>query len=102
MPSYLDLARYVFFTATGEHLDETQVNESAYYLGESKNHKVYLYYRPDVEFLKNAPLNKTFAEERLGKWQAGYKTRLVIGSHKYLDDDYLHDHHIEFCQLPFA
>lgn len=102
LPSYLDLARYVFFTATGEQLDETHIKPDAFYLGESKNYRVWLYYQPDVEFLKNAPLNKTFAQETLGEWQPGDKTRLVIGSHKYLDDEFLREHKIEFCQLPFA
>jgi len=102
LPSYLDLARYVFFTATGENLDETQINPDAFYVGESKNYRVWLYYQPDVEFLKNAPLNKDFAQNVLGEWHAGAKTRLVIGSHKFLDDEYLRAQHIEFCQLPFA
>jgi len=102
LPSYLDLARYVFFTATGEQLDETHIKPDAFYLGESKNYRVWLYYQPDVGFLKNAPLNKTFAQETLGEWRAGDKTRLVIGSHKYLDDEFLREHKIEFCQLPFA
>ena len=98
LPSYIDLARYVFFTATGEQLDDAQVNESRYYLGESRLYQVYLLYQPNVEFLKTTPLNLTFAE-RLPKSE---KARLVIASHKYLDDDRLREMHIEFCQLPFA
>lgn len=98
LPSYLELARYVFFTATGERLDDSQVDPSRYYLGESRLYHVYLLYQPDVEFLKTTPLNLTFAEQ-LPKSD---KTRLVIASHKYLDDDRLRDLRIEFCQLPFA
>ena len=99
LPSYPDLARYVFFTATGEQFDESAVNESRYYLGESKQYEVYMLYKPDVAFLKNTPLNMPFAES-LGAFKG--KTRLVIASHKYLDDDRLRDIKIEFCQLPFA
>jgi adenine-specific DNA-methyltransferase len=98
MPAYRDLARYVFFTATGEQLDDTQVDESRYYLGESHQYQVYLLYQPDVEFLKKTPLNLTFAE----RLPASDKVRLVIASHKYLDDDRLREMRIEFCQLPFA
>jgi adenine-specific DNA-methyltransferase len=56
-------------------------------------------YRPDVAFLKNNPLNLAFADS-LGPFKG--KTRLVIASHKYLDDEYLHHYRLEFCQLPFA
>ncbi len=98
MPSYLDLARYVFFTATGEQLDEAQVDEARYYLGESRQYVVYLLYQPNVDFLKNTPLNLSFAQA-LPKSE---KPRLVIASHKYLDDDRLREMRIEFCQLPFA
>ena len=99
LPSYRDLARYVFFTATGEQLDESQINKRCYYLGESQQYSVYLLYEPDVEFLKSTPLNLSFAQS-LGAPRD--KVRLVIASHKYLDDDRLHDMRIEFCQLPFA
>lgn len=98
MPAYRDLARYVFFTATGEQLDDSQVDESRYYLGESRQYQVYLLYQPDVEFLKNTPLNLTFAE----RLPQSDKIRLVIASHKYLDDDRLRELRLEFCQLPFA
>ncbi|MCK6630445.1 MAG: site-specific DNA-methyltransferase [Anaerolineae bacterium] len=99
LPTYGELARYVFFTATGEQLDETQVDESRWYLGESRQYEVYMIYQPDVAFLKNNPLNLAFADA-LGPYKS--KTRLVIASHKYLDDDYLRDYRLEFCQLPFA
>ncbi len=101
LPSYLDLARYVFFTATGEQLDESQVDESRNYLGESRQYSVYLLYKPNVEFLKTMPLNLDFAEA-LPSPETTTKTRLVIGSHKYLDDDRLRVLKIEFCQLPFS
>jgi adenine-specific DNA-methyltransferase len=106
LPGYGELARYVFFTATGEQLDEAQVDESRWYLGESKQYEVYMIYRPDVAFLKNNPLNLDFAQSLPSPQRRGaggeVKTRLVIASHKYLDDDYLRDYRLEFCQLPFA
>lgn len=99
MPAYKDLARYVFFTATGEQLDDAQVDEKHFYLGESRNYQVYLLYKPDMEFLKHRPLDLDFVKS-LGKPKN--KTRLVIASHKYVDDFVLHDTRVEFCQLPFA
>lgn len=99
MPSYKDLARYVFFTATGEQLDDAQVDEKRFYLGESRNYQVYLLYKPDMEFLKHHPLDLDFVKG-LGKPKR--KDRLVIASHKYVDDFVLNDIRVEFCQLPFA
>ena len=99
LPTYRDLARYVFFTATGEQLDETQIDEQRYYLGESRQYEVYMIYQPDPQFLRNVPLNLSWAE-RLRPAVA--KTRLVVASHKYLDEHRLRALKIEFCQLPFA
>ncbi len=99
LPTYGELARYVFFTATGEQLDETKLDERRGYLGESNQYEVYMIYRPDLAFLKNNPLTLAFADS-LGPFKG--KTRLVIASHKYLDDEYLRDYRLEFCQLPFA
>jgi adenine-specific DNA-methyltransferase len=99
LPSYREMARYVFFTATGEQLDESQVDEERYYLGTSKQYEVYMIYQPSIEFLKTTPLTLSWAES-LG--QPRDKTRLVIASHKYLDEDRLREHKLEYCQLPFA
>jgi adenine-specific DNA-methyltransferase len=99
LPSYREMARYVFFTATGEQLDESQVDEERYYLGTSKQYEVYMIYRPSIDFLKITPLTLSWAES-LG--QPGDKTRLVVASHKYLDEDRLREHKLEYCQLPFA
>ena len=52
------MARFVFFTATGEKLDESQIDETRCYLGESTRYSVYLIYKPDIEYLKNTPLNR--------------------------------------------
>ena len=103
MPSYIELAQYAFFTATGEKLDVSQIDESRWYLGESRQYKVYLVYRPDIEFLKDNPLNLSFVAEQLPPFERFKdKTRLVIASHKYVDDFRLMEFGIEFCQLPFS
>ncbi len=100
LPSYLDLARYVFFTVTGEPLDERGVDESRWYLGRSRQYdEVYMIYRPDVEFLKRTPLTLDWAG---GLAHAGAINRLVIAPYKLLDDDVLRDLRIDYCQLPFG
>ncbi|MBM3858137.1 MAG: site-specific DNA-methyltransferase [Verrucomicrobia bacterium] len=100
LPSYLELARYVFYTATGEEFDERKMNEKRQFVGESKNHEVYLFYKPDIDHLKKTALTLERAEE-LGKPKANGKRRLVFAPTKYLDQEQLDALRIDFAQLPF-
>lgn len=98
LPSYLELARYVFYTATGEEFDERKMNEKKQYIGESKDYEVYLFYKPDVEYLKNTALTIDRARA-LGPFKK--KKRLVFAPVKFLDEDMLQEYRIAFAQLPF-
>jgi adenine-specific DNA-methyltransferase len=98
LPSYLELARYVFYTATGEEFDERKVNEKRSFVGESKTHEVYLFYQPDMDYLKKTALTLERAES-LGKMKD--KRRLVFAPTKYLDQEQLDALRIDFAQLPF-
>ena len=98
LPSYLELARYVFYTATGEEFDERKVNEKRSFVGESKTHEVYLFYQPDLDYLKKTALTLERAES-LGKIKD--KRRLVFAPTKYLDQEQLDALRIDFAQLPF-
>jgi len=98
LPSYEELARYVFYTATGEEFDPSKIKESKNYIGSSKDYEVYLYYRPDIEYLKSTALTLDRAES-LGPYKT--KRRLVFAPAKYLDNDTLMEMRIDFCQLPF-
>jgi adenine-specific DNA-methyltransferase len=98
LPSYEDLARYVFFTATGEQFDPTYIDEEHNFIGESKDYEVYLFYQPDMEYLKKTSLNLESANN-LG--EPNQKHRLVFAPMKFLDEEYLHNRKIKFSQLPF-
>ena len=98
LPSYLELARYVFYTATGEEFDERKLNEKRSFVGESKTHEVYLFYQPDIDHLKKTALTLERAE-CLGKIKD--KRRLVFAPTKYLDQEQLDALRIDFAQLPF-
>ncbi|MBI4594781.1 MAG: site-specific DNA-methyltransferase [Candidatus Tectomicrobia bacterium] len=99
LPSYNELARYVFYTATGEEFDEQVVDEKKCYIGESRNYQVFLFYEPDLNKLKNLALTLDMAK---GLPQLkGDKRRLVFAPTKYLDQDHLDQHRIDFAQLPF-
>ncbi len=98
LPTYKELARYVFYTATGEEFDEKAVNEKKHFIGESKEYEVYLFYEPDIKYLKSTSLTLKEAEA-LGPIKN--KRRLVFAPTKYLDEDYLAKFRISFAQLPF-
>lgn len=98
LPNYNDLARYVFYTATGEQFNPKKVNEKKNFIGDTKDYEVYLFYKPDIEYLRNTALTLKLAES-LGK-QNG-KKRLVFAPAKYVDTHTLLELRIEYCQLPF-
>jgi len=98
MPKYRELARYVFYTATGEEFDPSVVNEKTNFIGESKNYLVYLFYKPNLEYLKKTALTLDRARV-LGPYKD--KRRLVFAPTKYLDQDHLDELRIDFAQLPF-
>jgi adenine-specific DNA-methyltransferase len=98
LPDYPELARYVFYTATGEEFDPEKVNEKANFIGESKEYEVYLFYKPDIEYLKSTALTLDRAKS-LRHYKG--KKRLVFAPSKYLDNDFLLEYRIDYCQLPF-
>ena len=98
LPSFIELARYVFYTATGEEFGPERVDEARNFIGESKEYEVYLFYKPDIEYLKSTALTLERAKN-LGPYKE--KKRLVFAPGKYLDTDYLLEYHIDYCQLPF-
>ena len=98
LPTYEELARYIFYTATGEEFDPKDMNEKKNFVGESQNYKVYLFYEPDIEKLKNIALTLERAKS-IGK--PGQKRRLVFAPTKYLVQAHLDELRIHFAQLPF-
>lgn len=100
MPSYEDLARYVYFTATGEEFNAADIDRKKGFIGTSKQYPggVFLYYEPDMKYLMNTALTLDMAKA-LGPHKN--KKRLVFAPQKYLDQDYLDIHRIDYHQLPF-
>ncbi|MGB2808465.1 MAG: site-specific DNA-methyltransferase [Sedimentisphaerales bacterium] len=97
-PSYKDLARYVFYTSTGEEFDENKIREKRNFIGESSKYLVYLFYKPDMDYLKATALTLDKAKA-LGPYKN--KRRLVFAPTKYLDHEHLDELRIDFAQLPF-
>ncbi|NLC93054.1 MAG: site-specific DNA-methyltransferase, partial [Treponema sp.] len=98
LPEYRELARYIFYTATGNEFDESKIDEEKNYIGENDEYEVYLFYKPDIQYLKTTALDLDLAKS-LGEYKG--KKRLVFAPMKYLDNEYLLQYRIEYCQLPF-
>lgn len=103
LPSYDELARYAFYTATGQTLDKVKHGVD-FFVGETGNYRVHVIYEPDREFLRSqeSALNMPLAE-RISKGVDGSKkTALVFATHKFMGQKDLSDMGIVYCQLPYA
>jgi len=99
LPSYEELGRYLFYTATGEEFKPDALDESANYVGKTEQFDVYMYYKPDLEYLKTTALTLDTARELREK--AGNRPLLVFAPTKYVEQQTLAELNITFCQLPF-
>jgi adenine-specific DNA-methyltransferase len=98
LPGYEDLAGYVFYTSTGEDFDARAINRKTGFIGTSAQYDVYLFYEPDLDYLKGTALTLDMARA-LPKGSG--RRRLVFAPTKYLDGIHLEEQRIDFCQLPF-
>lgn len=98
LPSYEDLARYLFYTATGEEFHPDQMNQDTHLIGESAQYTVYLFYKPDPNYLKKSALTleaiKALPDDRA-------KIRLVFAPARFVDAEYLDEYKVKYVQLPF-
>jgi adenine-specific DNA-methyltransferase len=99
LPSFEKLAKYAFFTATGENLDAKKINEQSFFVGSSANFEVFLLYAPDTEKLKNLALNLDFAESIAQQFPT--RQKLVFAPACFLEEYHLKELGIRFAQLPF-
>jgi HTH-type transcriptional regulator, competence development regulator len=98
LPTFMEMAKTLFTSLTGEKFNERIVNQVSGYIGESKTHEVYLFYKPNEEWLKHNALTLNKIQE-LPKY-AG-KRRLICASLKYVNDETLKLHQVDFCKLPY-
>jgi transcriptional regulator with XRE-family HTH domain len=98
LPSYVDFAKYLFNTATKEKFNESRMNTLTGFIGVGAKYEIYLFYKPDREWLKNNALTLNMIKNLppyIGK------KRLVFASLKYVDDETCRSHHIEFGNIPY-
>ncbi|WP_069942894.1 site-specific DNA-methyltransferase [Pseudomonas putida] len=103
MPSFEALARYVFYTATGQSLDRVGKPTADGLVGETELFRIHLLYKPDTSWLRSndAALNA----DRVATIEAGNKhgkRAIVFAVAKFMSQKELTTRRIEFCQLPYA
>lgn len=98
LPTYEEFARYIFYTATGQEFNPAAINEQTGFIGETENNELYMFYQPDIEWLKRNAL--TLDGIRQMPAFKG-KQRLVFAPAKFVDDEMCRDSRINFCQLPY-
>ena len=103
MPSFDALARYVFYTATGQSLETVSKASADGFIGETDLFRIHLFYRPDSEWLRSneAALNADKIEA-IAKNNATKKRTIVFAVAKFMSQKDLTEKRIEFCQLPYA
>lgn len=100
LPSYEELAGYVFYTATGTQIDESLIDAKSMFIGETSKYVSYMFYEPSVDYLKSTALTL----EKARKLRSDSKTDkqlLIFAPAKYVDQTELDSLRITFCQLPF-
>lgn len=103
LPSFEALARYVFYTATGQSLEKVGKPATDGFIGETDLFRVHLFYQPEKEWLRSndAALNaeRVAAIEKSNK---SGKRAIVFAVAKFMSQKELTARRIEFCQLPYA
>jgi len=103
LPGFEALARYVFYTATGQSLEKVGKPAPDGFIGETDLFRVHLFYQPAREWLRSndAALNA----ERMAAIEKGNKSgkrAIVFAVAKFMSQKELTARRIEFCQLPYA
>ena len=103
MPDFDALARYVFYTATGQTLEKVAKPGKDFFIGETDMYRVHLVYKPDREFLRSgaSALNSELVE-RIAAGNKSKKKALVFATAKFMGQRELSEQRIEFAQLPYA
>ncbi len=99
LPSYESLARYLFYIATGEEFKPEVVNVENNFIGSTSKYDVFLFYKPDLDYLKSTSLNIDKADQ-IASFKPN-RNRIVFAPMKFLDEEYLEKYKIRFAKLPY-
>ncbi len=100
LPSYKDLAKYIYFLATGKTMNDVKkIKEEEYFVGKIGSQSIHLIYKKDFNKLKNMALTLELAEQMNKKDK---NKKLVYAPACFLDDENLEKFNIEFVSIPYS
>jgi hypothetical protein len=101
LPNFDELARHVFFSATGRVLEGAIAQNATGLIGTVGDTDIHLLYKPDAKFLRSdlAILSGPKLHEILGVRKAGRRS-MVFAAGKYLPYQDLVSNGVEFCAFP--
>jgi adenine-specific DNA-methyltransferase len=100
LPTWLEMARYVFYTTTGEEFTDNNAKADKFFAGKTQSHAIYVFYKPDIKWLKDYKFTLKEAED-LRKNSGTSKHITVYAPAKYVDNNSLEELNMSFCQLPY-
>ncbi|MBI4268518.1 site-specific DNA-methyltransferase [Candidatus Uhrbacteria bacterium] len=99
LPSYTELAKYVYYLATGKNQSkESVIKEQTAFVGSGDGVSIYLHYKNDMNTLKSLAITLDWAQKTHEK-DGGKK--IVYAPACYLDDESLEKYNIKFVSIPY-
>lgn len=102
LPSFEALARYVFYTATGQSLDAVAKPRADGFIGETELFRLHLFYKPDKEWLRGNEAALDAPKVDAVALSQGGKRSIIFAVAKFMSQKELSKKRIDFCQLPYA
>ena len=103
LPTYEQLARHVFWTATNETFTDAFTKRDDGFIGESARYCIYLIYKPDIAFLGSNDATLSLNKVKEIRQKAGGKKRLLVFAPvSFMSKEDLEEYRVTFCQLPWA
>jgi adenine-specific DNA-methyltransferase len=102
LPSFESLARYVFYTATGQSLEKVAKPRADGFIGETGLFRLHLFYKPDKDWLRGNEAALDAPKVDAVAISQGGKRSIVFAVAKFMSQKELSKRRIDFCQLPYA
>ena len=104
LPSWEQLGAVLFNMATNRPVAPDTARETDYYVGEADGQKVWLVYKPDLDWLKSPDAALTLSRAHEIAATAPDSRHLVFAAARYVSQKMLAEQHVpvEFVPLPFA
>lgn len=98
LPTFKQLAKYVYYLATGQSPKDKDIDEKKFLAGKVDHTEVYLLYTPNMEELKKMAITFEWAKEIS---QGNKNKKIVYAPACFMDEEYLEQFNIKFVSIPY-